>query len=250
MAVIFDSEHTLRKAVQVGVSLMPSLDADADKEKLVDFARVVRASDAKLFNKYSLNTNAPNGLRAVLLFERDVPLRGVGQVHHAPLAVFPNSMEVGLIYRLPEAKTLEIDGQDYPDDTGFPKLVRTVLRHFWDKITHVDIVRIGKVYEYLYGPFDSEDALNWLLANFVREPKAKKAVAANAFLLFQEGGMNMNLSVSSGVMPHGSVIQIKLDINNADITSKLQINNFDTIMTAANEFHKGGFQDILKETTK
>jgi hypothetical protein len=246
MAVIFDSEHILRKTVQLGVNFMPSLDADADKGMLLDFARVVRAGDARLFNKYSLDTNAPTGQRAVLLFERDVPLRGVGQVHHSPLIVFPNSMEVGLIYRLPEATTLEIDGQDYPEDTGFPKQVlRPVLRHFWDKMTHVDVVRIGKVYEYQYGPFEEEEALKWLLANFVRAPKAKEVVAANAFLLFREHDMNINLAVSSARTPHGSVILIKLDINNVDTTRKLQMNDFDAIMSAASEFHKGGFQEIL-----
>jgi hypothetical protein len=251
MAVILDNEHILRKAVQLGVSFMPSLDADADKEKLIDFARAVRVGDAKVFNKYSLDTNAPSGLRAVLLFERDIPLRGVGQVHHCPLIIFPNSMEVGLIYRVPEATTLEIDGQDYPDDTGFPKQVlRPILRHFWDKITHVDIVRIGKVYEYQYGPFEEEDALKWLLANFVKAPKAKQVAAANAFLLFQEHGMNINLAVSSARHPNGSVILVKLDINNIDTTRKLQMNDFDAIMSAAGEFHKGGYQEILKETTQ
>jgi hypothetical protein len=229
---------------------MPSLDADADKDQLMDFARSVRAHDARVFNKYSLNATAPTGQRAALMFERDIILRSVGQAHHTPLILFPNNMELALLYRIPEAGKAEIDGQDRPRDDDFDKMVRPVMRFFWDKMKNVDVWRIGKIYEHLWGPFDEDEALKWVLERFVRQPAGMPVVGANAFLLFQDSGMNINLTVQTGTSPQGSVISTRLDINNIDGTQRLQMNNLDAILSFATRFFADRFGPLVMGDSK
>lgn len=245
MAVQLDDAHILKRTVQLGVHFMPSLDADADKDQLMELARSVRAVDARVFNKYGFNSTAPNGQKAVLMFERDVMLRGVGQAHHTPLVVFPNNMEIALLYRVPEAGKVEIDGQDRPRDEDFDKMVRPIMRLFWDKIKNVDVVRIGKIYEHLWGPFEEGEALQWVLGRFLKAPDVATVAGGNAFLLFQEDGMNVNFLVAPGTTPSASVIQTKLDINNIDVTQRLQINDLDRILSFSTKFSAERFKRLL-----
>jgi len=250
MAVQLEDARILKRTVQLGVHFMPSLDADADKDQLMDFARCVRAHDPRVFNKYSLNATAPNGQRAVLMFERDIILRAVGQAHNMPLVIFPNNMEVAQLYRIPEAGKAEIDGQDRPRDDDFDKMVRPIMRFFWDKLKNVDVVRIGKVYEHVWGPFEEHEALEWMLQRFVRQPKGMTVVGANAVLVFQENDMNINLVVQSGKGPQGSVMSTRLDINNIDVTQRLQMNDLDKILNLATRFRAERFDTLLMGETQ
>lgn len=244
MPVIFDDAHILKKTVQLGVRFTPMIDSVQDRPVLEQFAQQVRTTDPRLFNRYSFGKPTANSMQSVLLFERDILLKGIGQAHHTPLVVYPSFLELALIYRMPEARGVEIDGIDRPRDEDFTKLVRPVMRQFWEKVNIVDVNHIGKVYEYIYGPY--EGALDWMNEHVIRAPHLEGYTSSQVIFMFRQEGYNINLNISHGQSPFGEVLQVRLDINNADLTQKLQISDLDTTLAFATKFHTERFAKLLK----
>jgi len=245
MAFLFDDAHILKKTVQLGVHFTPSVDAEADREMLAAFAKQVRALDNRVFNRYAFNRTSPSGQQAALLFERDMVVPKVGQAHNTPLLVYANWMEIALIYRIPEARGVEMDSQERPRDEDFNKMVRLILREFWAKVASVDITRIGKVYEYVWGPFE-DDGIGWVTEKFLKVPAEMTVVGGNAFYLFRQEGHNINFLIAPGTSPLGPIIQTKLDINNIDNTQRLQQPELDGILAFATRFHQENMQKLLQ----
>jgi len=244
MPIEFVDSKILKKTVQLGIRYAPFIDIEADRDKLAEFAKHVRTTDRRTFNTYSFNKTAPNGMQSALLFERDVRLQGLGQMHHCPLVVFPDFAEIALIYKVAEAPNLEIDGRDRPRDEDFDTLMKSIMRQFFEKIDHVDVNRIGKVYDYIWGPFE-EDAAEWLAQKFVRAPNNLPLTGGNVHFLSRIDSMNVNLQISSGMAPNGFVIQTRLDINNADNTQRIEHSNLNQILEFATRFHRERLRNLL-----
>jgi hypothetical protein len=247
VAIVLDDAHLLKRTTSYGVNFTTTIDPSADRANVEAFAQQVRTSERHIFNKFTLGKVAPDGAPTVLLFERDILLKGVGQAHHCPLALKANSLEITFINRMPEAPKQEIDSRDHPRDEGVDGLMKTIMRQFWEKLA-VDVNRIGKVYEYIYGPFQEDSTLDWALERFLRKPSGAELLAASGTFLFREGGYTINLNVSPGRSAIGDVIQVRLDIANLDQTQRLENGELADFLTFATRFHHERFKLLLGES--
>jgi len=248
MSVQIEPTKAFRKTIQCMCPLNPVL-SEADTDQLEALARKVVQKDRRLFNTFRVGPN--NATPGTLLsFQRSVNIPGVGQIQHCPFIVRPNMLEFGLLFQLPESPKLSLDAVNYDDPSGFNKLACELIESFMTTIGSIDILRVGKIYNYHFGPFEPGEALAWMSERFMVikfPPDCGTLADQTGMLVARVGDKNVNLLVGvERLVQGGELVRVTLDINNSDTTRALDTPKIRQVLDFASAYHSKEFWEIFK----
>lgn len=211
------------------------------EDEVRQFHRGIYDLDRSVFQKPIVGPSE----RMPLAFSRDLRIPGVAVANHQPLMLGADQLELGLIYRTPEAQTWEGDSTRYPDPKGFNKLAMEAYAVFSKVFNGSTVWRFGKVYNYVLGPFEV-DMNAWIREHFLQLPTTDNYIEGEVRFVLAKDKANFIHQIKAVSTTDGrSGLLVQLDVNNRDITQSLGANDIRSLMQVASDYSRKDFWKLV-----